>query len=93
MITSSTLSKKRFLKASDSSSPQERYSSATLIATCTTACTALISNKEAYLLRSFPGSDTKKELLKTKRDSRIARLKMNKQPIREKLEVYLTAVD
>ena len=32
-------------------------------------------------------------LLDTRRDSRIARLHMNKQPIREKLEVYLTADD
>jgi hypothetical protein len=32
-------------------------------------------------------------LLHTRRDSRIARLQMNKQPIRQKLEVYLTADD
>jgi hypothetical protein len=32
-------------------------------------------------------------MIDTRRDSRIASLQMNKQPIREKLEVYLTADD
>ena len=32
-------------------------------------------------------------LLDTRRNSRIARLQMNKQPIKEKLEVYLRADD
>jgi hypothetical protein len=46
---------------------------------------------ELLMLRSSPENKKDWTMLDTRQDARIDRLQMNKQPIREKLERYLTA--